>query len=122
MKRTVLICDDDTFLTTMYRLSLQKEGRTISLASDGEEAMTVMDKQQPHLLILDLMMPRMDGFQVLEKIKERGWAFPVIILSNIRDAMDKDKCRELGAKDYFCKSETDLEGLARMVEKYLEGK
>lgn len=118
--KTILITDDDEFLTSMYKLTLEKIGAEIIVAHDGEQALKMIGGKKPDLLILDLLMPKMDGFAVLQKLKEQGGAmFPIIILSNLREQMDQQKCHEMGARDFFCKSEMDLEELAEKVKKYL---
>ena len=119
MKKRILITDDDEFLTSMYKLSLHQSDREITLASDGLQAVSLIDKEQPDLLILDLLMPKMDGFAVLNHIREKHYRFPVIILSNVQDTMDQKKCLELGAKDFYCKSDTDLDGLVEKVRRFL---
>lgn len=120
MSKHILIVDDDEFLTSMYQLSLAKEHALITVAHDGEQAIAMLDKDQPDLLILDLLMPKVDGFSVLQHVKQKGYKFPVIILSNLKGEMDLKKCMDLGAKDFYCKSDTDLEALAEKVRKHLK--
>ena len=117
--KKVLITEDDQFLIKMYKLNLEQEGIEIDIAKNGEEAIAAMDKEQPSLLLLDLLMPKVDGFSVLEHYKEKAYDFPVIILSNLSQDVDREKCKELGAKDYFVKSDTDIEELVNMVKKYI---
>jgi len=119
MSKHVLIVDDDEFLTSMYQLSLKKEFADIHIAHDGEEAIALIDKQQPDLLMLDLLMPKLDGFAVLKHVREKGYKFPVIILSNLKGDIDQKRCKELGAADFYCKSDTDLDALAEKVHEYL---
>lgn len=115
MKKNIYIVDDDTFLTSMYNLSIQGPDREITIMHDGEAAVAAIDAKRPDLLILDLLMPKLDGFGVLEYCKKKEYTFPIIILSNIEDAMDKAKCMRIGAKDYYSKNSTDLDELAAKV-------
>ena len=119
MKKKIYIVDDDEFLTSMYNLSIHGPDREVKIMHDGEAAIAAIDVQQPDLLILDLLMPKLDGFGVLEYVKKKGYSFPIIILSNIEDAMDREKCLKIGAKDYYSKNNTDLDDLAEKVNKQL---
>lgn len=117
--RFILIVDDDPFLTEMYTLSLTKEHVHITAVHNGKDAIAVVEQQKPDVMLLDLLMPVMDGFGFLKHYKEQQWDFPVIVLSNITEKSDQERCTELGATDFFPKSETDLEKLRRKVLKYL---
>ncbi len=119
MPKRILIADDDNFLTEMYRLTLATLDATIEIVHDGEAVLTSIAAIKPDILILDLLMPKMDGFQTLEKVRAQGETFPIIVLSNVNDKADQEKCRGLGATDFYYKSSTDLDGLAVMVQKYL---
>lgn len=121
MKKNIYIVDDDDFLTSMYNLSIHGPEREVKIMHDGEAAVAAIDEKQPDLLILDLLMPKLDGFGVLQHIKEKGYTFPVIVLSNVEEAMDKAKCLEIGAKDYYSKNSTDLDILATKVTEQLAG-
>jgi CheY-like chemotaxis protein len=119
MPRRILIADDDDFLTQMYRLTLSGADRELELVHDGEAVLSSVAALKPDLLVLDLLMPKMDGFAVLTALKEKGLSFPVIVLTNVNDTADQERCRGLGATDFYNKSSTDLEGLAAMVKKCL---
>ena len=119
MPQSLLIAEDDPFMSKMYRLNLQEEGFEVSIAADGQETIAAIEKQKPNLLLLDLLMPNVDGFEVLKHIKTKGYTFPIIILSNLSQEIDQQKCKELGVKDYFVKSEMDLADLSSTVKKYL---
>ena len=117
--KTILITDDDEFLTSMYELSLKKDGVRVVVAHDGEQALAQMEKEKPDLMLLDLLMPKMDGFSVLQHMKEKNIHVPVVILSNLKGEMDQKRCKELGAKDYYCKSDMDLDALTAKVKALL---
>lgn len=119
MAKQVLIVEDDAFLRDTIRLALQEHGVDVSTASDGEEAVHMIDKTQPDLLLLDLLMPKQDGFYVLKHIKEKEYGFPVVILSNLSGDMTPEKCIAIGAKDYLVKSDMDEEELWPRISKFL---
>ena len=91
----------------------------MQVARDGEEALAAIERRPPDLLLLDLIMPRKDGLAVLQHIRQKGYAFPVVILSNLSGDMDPEKCFALGAKDYLVKSDMDEDELWPRVVKYL---
>lgn len=119
MPKKILIAEDDSFLVKMYKLELGEEGFEVEVAKDGEKAIESMDKQQPDILLLDLLMPKVDGFKVLEHINEKKYKFPVVVFSNLSQDVDKKKCEELGAEEYFVKSDMDIQELSKKIKKYL---
>lgn len=119
MPKNVLIAEDDPFMSKMYRLHLQEGEMDVRIAVDGKETIDAIEKQKPDLLLLDLLMPNVDGFEVLNHIKAKGYKFPIIVLSNLSQEIDQQKCKELGVSDYFVKSDMDLEDLEEKIKKYL---
>ena len=117
--QNILIVEDDAFLRKMCMKHLKGPGRTVRTARDGGEAMLEIEKEQPDLLLLDILMPRVDGFTVLDFIKEKQYTFPVIILSNITWNFNGKSCKEIGATDYFIKSNIDIPALVKKIEEYL---
>lgn len=119
MSKKILIAEDDDFLVNMYKMNLKKVGAEITVALNGEEAIAEMDKQQPDLAILDLLMPKVDGFGVVDHIKKKGYKFPYIILSNLDEEISGNKCSEMGATECYVKSDMDLDDLVDKVKKYI---
>jgi two-component system response regulator RstA len=119
MPSFILVAEDDPFLGETVRLSLLDHDVRVVLVGDGEQAIAALDKEQPDVLLLDLLMPKKDGLAVLQHIKERQYVFPIIILSNLSGDMTPEKCFALGAKDYLVKSDMDEEELWPCVQKYL---
>lgn len=120
MTKRVIIAEDDAFLNKMYRINLEEETECdFVFCENGEIAIEEIEQEQPHLLLLDLLMPKVDGFGVLQHVNTKGYDFPIIILSNLSQDIDKKKCEELGAKDYFVKSDMDLDQLLEKVKAYL---
>jgi two-component system response regulator len=117
----VLIAEDDLFLRKVDDATFRnQEGvAELQLVADGREAIDAIEKRRPDLMLLDLIMPNVDGFSVLEHVKEKGYAFPVIVYSNLQRDTDRDRCMALGAKDYIVKGELTLKELRERVKKYL---
>lgn len=117
MAKKILVVEDDKFLANAYRVKLSKEGFEIKISLEGEEALRSLDEFQPDLIILDLMMPQMDGFEFLTKIKslQRWNKIPIIIASNLGQKEDIDRGLSLGANDYIVKSDLSMDQLIKKV-------
>lgn len=105
-KKKVLIIEDDSFLLQMYATKLEMEGFEVQSALEGARGLTLAQKIKPDVILLDLLMPKVDGFEVLEKLKS-GVAtkdIPVIVLSNLSQREDVQRCFNLGADDYLIKA------------------
>lgn len=105
-KLKVLIIEDDTFLLQMYSTKLELEGFEVINATDGEKGLRQAKKEQPDLILLDLILPKKDGIALLEELKQdpSTSSVPVIILSNIGQKEKIDRCFALGAADYMIKA------------------
>jgi len=100
--KRILIVDDELSIIKFLRAILEARGYEVSAAMDGADAIHIFEMEQPDLLLLDIMMPRMDGFEVCRRLRE--WSqTPIIMLSANGDASDKVKCLDLGADDYVTK-------------------
>jgi DNA-binding response OmpR family regulator len=106
IKKKILIAGDDSFLSEMYAAKLELANFEVIIATNGEEALDKMRLNKPDLVLLDLLMPKKDGFEVLKEkfidleIKE----IPVIILTNLSQKEQIKKCYELGTKDFLIKA------------------
>ena len=100
--KTVLVVDDERNIVDLVRLYLEKEGYGVIAASNGEEALTLHDRHDPNLVILDLMLPRVDGLEVCREIRRRADT-PIIMLTARTDDIDAIVGLELGADDYVTK-------------------
>lgn len=102
----ILIVEDDKFLRELISQKIGAEGYEVIGATDGEEGLKVAGETHPDLILLDLILPTMDGFEVLQKLKgqELTKAIPVIVLSNLGQKEDIDKGMQLGAVDYMIKA------------------
>ncbi len=106
MPKTILIIEDDKFLRELISKKLTKEGYTISEAIDGEEGFKKVKAEKPDMVLLDLILPGIDGFEVLSKMKSDPalLPIPVIILSNLGQKEDVERGLKLGAIDYMIKA------------------
>ncbi|NCN24871.1 response regulator [Candidatus Berkelbacteria bacterium CG_4_9_14_3_um_filter_39_23] len=106
--KKVLIIDDDITLLEMYAERLRLEGFEVLPASNGEEGVKLATELKPHIILLDIMMPKMDGFQTIEKLKanEATRDIPVIFLTALIQDATRDKGMRAGATDFIVKSET----------------
>ena len=106
MAKTILIVEDDKFLRELIAQKLIKEGYEASQAIDGEEGIKKIKEEKPDLVLLDLILPGIDGFEVLSRMKEQPTltSIPVIILSNLGQKEDVEKGLKLGAVDYLIKA------------------
>ena len=109
----ILIADDEAEIRSLLRLYLENDGYTVIEAKDGAEALVKVKEQSPDLCVLDIMMPEMDGYQVLRKIRETN-NIPVIILSAKDADSEKILGLNLGADDYISKPFNPLEAVARI--------
>jgi two-component system, OmpR family, response regulator VicR len=119
--KKILVAEDDKYLNTAYRLKLTKAGFEVRLASDGEEALEILNEFTPDLMLLDLMMPKKDGFAALEEIKKNeNWRnIPVIVASNLGQEGDIQRAMKLGAADFVIKSDMSMEGLLKKIVGYV---
>ncbi|HLD27510.1 MAG TPA: response regulator [Patescibacteria group bacterium] len=121
-KQKILIVEDDNFLMGMYCSKLELEGFKVASASDGDKALRLVKKELPDIILLDLMLPKKDGFEVLAELKkdERTKGIPVIILTNLGQKEDIDKCFKLGAEDYLIKAHFIPSEVIAKIKKALE--
>ena len=117
----VLIIEDDRFLSSLMKARLEKEGFSVTQAFNGEEAMDLLKKDQPDMIVLDLIMPRVSGFEFLENISvdPQVSKIPVMILSNLGQESDIQKVKRLGAVQYFVKVKTSIDELVSHVKELL---
>jgi DNA-binding response OmpR family regulator len=113
-KRRVLVVEDDASITLGLQINLEAEGYVVLAAEDGESGLAIARSDRPDLVILDVMLPKMNGFQVLQAIRREGLMMPIIVLSARTGEIDKVTGLELGAEDYVAKPFSLAELLARV--------
>lgn len=109
----ILVVDDDVNICELLRLYLEKEGYTVSIVNDGESAVKSFGEIQPDLMLLDIMLPRLDGWQVCREIRKFSDK-PIIMLTAKGETFDKVLGLELGADDYVVKPFDAKEVVARV--------
>ena len=119
MSKHVLIAEDDTLLADMMGKILNKNKVRVTITYNGKETIEALEKEVPDVLLLDVLMPVLDGHGVLKFLKKKNLACPVIVLSNLSDNMTRNKCKEMNVKDFFVKNDIDDDFLWPAVEKYL---
>jgi len=112
--RSVLVVEDDPAIAMGLRINLEKEGYVVRVESDGLAGLEAARSDRPDLLILDVMLPNKNGFEVLQTLRREGFSAPVIVLSARTGEMDKVTGLELGAEDYVAKPFSLAELLARV--------
>lgn len=116
-QKSVLIVEDEKPLSHALGLKLQHEGFSVTVASDGQECIDLVDKQQFDVLLLDLIMPVVDGFQVLEHLSQLPTPPVVFVLSNLSQHEDEERVLAAGARRFFIKSDTSLSTIVEEVKK-----
>jgi len=120
--RLILLAEDDKSTAFLIEHKMQLAGYEISIAKDGEEALTALQRKVPDLLLLDIDMPKKNGLEVLQAMKKDAALekVPVVVISNSGSPIEVYNFQKLGVKDYFIKAELDPEELLQTVRKYLE--
>lgn len=121
MAKKIVVVEDDAFLLKVYKSKFKASDYEVTFANDGEEGLAMVKQVKPDLVLLDLIMPRMDGFEVLQGIREDASIkdTKVIVLTNLSQAEDKKKCEELGALEYIVKSDIPIGEVIKKVEGYV---
>lgn len=117
MAKKILIVEDERPLNQAMSLELKNAGYEVEAAFDGQEALDFIGTKKYDLILLDLLMPKMNGLDVLMEMKKRNITFPVIVSSNLSDESGIQKAKELGVKDYFIKSDVSLSDIVEAVKK-----
>lgn len=115
----VLIIEDDSFISDMYKIKFESEGFDVTVASDGIQGLETVGKEHPSLILLDVVMSKMDGFAVLQKLKKTPETkdIPVIMLTNLGQKDSVEKGLKLGAADYIIKAHfTPMEVVEKVKE------
>lgn len=120
--RIVLWVEDDTFLSNLLKVKLEREGCTSLYAENGARALELLKDHTPDVILLDLILPDMNGFEILKKIKadDRTKSAPVIILSNVGQESDIEQTRALGAVQHLVKAEHDPDEIVNEIVSVLK--
>ncbi|VVB99721.1 putative methanogenesis regulatory protein FilR2 [uncultured archaeon] len=120
--KIVLVVEDDKFLSTILKTRLEREGYSVFTAANGEEALAIIRKQSPALVVLDLVMPKMSGFEFLEQMSmdPQLHGIPVVVASQLGQESDIAKAKSMGVVDYFIKAETPIDQLIQNFKNIIE--
>jgi CheY-like chemotaxis protein len=121
MSATILLAEDDRILRKAGEATLKKKGYTVIAAVDGEDALAKAREHKPDLILLDVIMPKLQGFEVLASLKQDASTrdIPVIMLSNLQEESDIRKAADAGALGYLVKSNVQLDTLTAKVAEIL---
>ncbi|MEK6641814.1 MAG: response regulator [Nitrospirota bacterium] len=117
----IVVADDDRMFRKVAETTLRRQGYDVATASDGEEALQLIRSERPDMIVLDLIMPKLQGFDVLTILKQDALtsAIPVIVLSSLTQEQDKQEALDLGAVAYFNKTTFSMSELVKQVESTL---
>lgn len=116
MLKKILIAEDEIALSTALDLKLTKEGYETTVVSDGQQAVDAIKSNQYDLILLDLMMPKLDGFAVLTQVRSLGLTVKVIVLSNLSQQDDIARVTALGVSGFYIKSDTPIVDIVQKVK------
>lgn len=119
--KKILLIEDDEFIVKPLAMALKQEGFDLSVAGDGEAALEKLKNEQPDLILLDLVLPKINGFDVLKEIRANSETknIPVIILSNLARESEIKRGLAEGANDYLIKTNFSLMNLTKKIKSYL---
>lgn len=115
--QNVVVAEDELFLAKLIIKEIESAGYTAHHALTGVEALELIDEVNPKVVLLDLVMPEMDGFTVLEKLKAKKIKLPVFVFSNLSQTGDKEKVLKQGAEKFFVKADTSVATIIDAIKK-----
>lgn len=121
-EKRILIVEDEPSYIKVLSLKLRKAGFSVKVAVNGQEALDDLKNSEVDLVLLDLLMPRMDGFIFLQRIREEGIDLPVIVLTNLAFGDHRERVENFGIIDFFIKSDVSLKFIVDYIKKFLEVK
>lgn len=119
--KKVLIVEDEQLIGDLLQKKLREEGYYVCMARDGEEGLRQIRDERPHLILLDIVLPRLNGFEVLAELKkdEELKRIPVIVISNSGQPIEIEKAKEAGVRDWLIKTEFDPQEVLEKVRKHI---
>lgn len=118
-KKKILVVEDEKPILKALTLKLLHAGFEVETAENGEDGMRIVTRGGIDLILLDLVMPKMDGFSMLEALRAASIKIPIIVLSNLSQSDDEKRAKSLGAHDFFVKSDVPIADLVDRVRKFL---
>ena len=120
ISKRILVIEDEKPMAHALELKLTHAGFSVQSIGNGEEGLALMEKEKFDLVLLDLVMPKMDGFGVLEEMKKKGIETPVMVQSNLAQEEDESRVKALGAKEFFIKSNTPIAEIVERIKNFLK--
>jgi CheY-like chemotaxis protein len=117
-KKQILIAEDDKFLSSLLKAKLEKEGFAVLQAYDGEDVLAVLKTAHPACILLDVIMPKISGFEVLKAISvdPRINTIPILMLTNLAQESDMEKAKQLGAREYLVKVKNSVDAIVAKIK------
>ena len=121
-KKKILVIEDDVHISKIYEMKFSKEGYDTVFLTTGDLALEKIHSDKPDLIVLDLMVPKKDGFTILEEIKEDPdlLKIPLIVLSNLGGSKDQERAMSLGANEYMVKVNYSMKEVVERAKSYLD--
>lgn len=121
-KKRILIAEDDKLISRAFKIGLEKAGFLVLIAFNGDEALKIIEDDKPDIVILDLVMPIRDGFDVLKEVRSNSSfeKMPIIVLSNLECDFSIQKAKNLGASEYLLKTNFIIEDVIKIINNYLK--
>lgn len=120
MSKKILIIEDEKTLARALELKLTRAGFEVEVVFNGEDGMALLEKESFELILLDLIMPKMDGFTVLSNLRGKRIKTPVVVLTNLSQENDIERTKKFGVREFFIKSNTPIAVIAERVIKLLK--
>jgi len=120
-RKKIVLADDEHFIAIAYKKGLEQAGYEVLVAHDGEEALLLVRTHNPDLLLLDIIMPKVNGFEVLQEMRDDATlsATAVIVLTNLSQESDEQEARKYGAHDFVTKADVSLNDLLTRIQRVL---
>ncbi len=120
----VLLVEDDTMISGMYKTRLEQDGYQVKLAANGSEGLSMATEENPDLILLDVMMPQIDGFSLLQELRSKDdfKKIPILMLTNLGTTEDKEKGEKFGATEYLIKADLTPSDVSQTVARYAKKK
>ncbi|MDO9399304.1 MAG: response regulator [bacterium] len=121
-KKKILVVEDDVMISSMYKTKFEVDGFAVVIANNGAEGLDLAKKENPDIIMLDIILPQVDGFSVLEELKKDKQTknIPVVMLTNLGTEEDKAKGKNLGAIDYLVKASLTPKQISIKIKQYLK--
>jgi len=121
-KKSILLVEDEPLLANLLKQRLEKEGISVFLGRDGEEALNILKENKPDLILLDIILPKISGFELMEVLQKdpQFQKAPIVIISNLGQESDVERGQSLGAIGYFIKAKVSIEDLVSKIKAFLK--